>query len=345
MRVFERDGERVEIEVHELRVSVRRARGGEAAGDDVFDATTEVVAKWEADRVAAQLVADGFTRVDRAASYASQAELIAQLAAAPDDLDTYGVLADWLDERGDPWGRVIAVQTAIARLPAATTATWRALAARRDELARVEQRLLFQHAARLWGSLGDTIVDAHTQSYAFDRLRPDWRCGFVRAIAPGGDGLAYLPAFAELAIAQLLDAMAVAIDSADSSALSAIGDARWPRLRTLTVTCSGYDDDRQALDGAAVAALVDADKLPRLDELAVSLSRNTDAICRAVTAPGAPRLRVLALHGASLTERGVAALAAAPLPGLESLVITGAGPADAADRLRDKATVVRVAFA
>jgi uncharacterized protein (TIGR02996 family) len=339
VRVFERDGERVEIDVVEDRVVVRRIRG--TATDETDEtASSEAMAKWAADRLAAEYAAQGFTRADGGPAAASHDELIDQLARDPDDLDTYLVLADWLSERGDPWGRVIAVQTALARLQRPTDrAAWREVEARRDELARGDALLLFQHAGRLWGPLGDTIVDGHTQRYGFDALRPQWHCGFVRAVSLHNRDLDHLAAFAELDIARLLQSIEISVWTDDT--LAPLVAARWPQLRRLAFDLWS-DDDGGALDGASVAPMLDGVRAPLLAELAVSRSRNTDALCRALAGPQASRLRSIALHGSQLTDQGIAALSGTAFDALENLVITGVGPWRAQDQLRGKAKRVRV---
>ena len=338
VRVFERGTERVEIDVLDRKVIIRRTRAG-TTEETSHETTSEAKAKWDGDRAAADCIARGFTRVGGHAIAPSQDELLARLAANPDDLDTYLVLSDWLSERGDPWGLVMAVQTAIAQLPRF------APEARRDELSREDARLLFQHAGRLWGVLGDTIVDASTQTYALDRLRPEWYCGFVRAITIDHHGLEHLHAFAELDTARLLQALAIAVDVWAGDALAPLFDASWPQLRELTIHSRYGEHLERTRDCAAIAPILDGTRAPQLTALAISHSRNTDALCHAIAAsPLAPRLRTIALHGSQLTNVGIEALARAPLEMLDDLVITGIGPADGAARLRDRARHVRVAL-
>ena len=321
---------------------MRRTRAGGATQHDVIDAASEAVAKWQSDRIAADLEAKGFVRTDPAATYASQDELIAQLARDPDDLATYHVFADWLDERGDPWGRVMAVQTALAQLPKPTAATRRALAARRDELVRAEAQLLFQHAARLWGALGETIANPHTQTYAFESLRAEWFCGFVRGVTLDEPGLRNVRAFAELAIARLLRSITVVLADWEGRAERLLRDLAWPHLIALKFGMASHGADRP--HGDVIAELLDAARVPLLRELAVDQSRDTDDICLALATPTAPPLlRRLALHGCELTDRGIAALERAPLA-LDELVLVGRGPYDAAERLHGKAASLRIAL-
>ncbi len=354
MSVFERGSERVEIDVVEHTIVIRHIRDG-AVETRSQEASSAPKAKWDADRMAAAFVAQGFERVGGNVVAPSQDELIARLEANPADLDTYDVLADWLSERGDPWGLVVAVQTAIARLPRFTPTP------RRDELARADALQLFQHAARLWGKLGDTIVDANTQTYAIDQLRPEWHCGFVRAIRADGDGIEHLRVFAELDIARLLQTIAIESDAWPTGVLAPLTDATWPQLRTLTIHSRSAEPEYAwrrrrgltapppqldfELDSSAISPILDGKRAPQLIHLAISHSRNTDALCHALAAsPIAPRLRSLALHFSELTDDGIKALVRAPLDALDELVITGFGPPDATARLHTRARNVRVAL-
>jgi uncharacterized protein (TIGR02996 family) len=341
VRVFERGDERVEIDVVDHRVVVRHDRGG-AVEETAHDASSEAVAKWRADRTAADYVAQGFTRVDGEAFAPSQDELIAQLARDPDDLDTYLVFADWLGERGDPWGQIMSVQTAIAQLPRGTTAADRRdQQLRRDELGREDALLLFQHAARLWGAL-DTIIDQATQRYAFNQLGPEWHCGFVRSIRLEHDDLPLLAAFAGLDIARLLQEISIGAYGWRRDALAPLVAATWPQLRRVALDL--LHDRAAAVDAEAIVPLLDGVRAPKLAELEISASRNTDALCQALAAsPLTPRLRSLELHGSELTLAGAQALADAPLH-LDKLVITGFGPAHYATILNRKAKYARISL-
>ncbi len=81
------------------------------------------------------------------------AELEAAIHAAPDRLESYSVYADWLQERGDPFGEQIALGIA-------------------GDAERF-QRHIGAHAARIYGELPRQLVA---------RVKLDWRFGVVRAI-------------------------------------------------------------------------------------------------------------------------------------------------------------------
>lgn len=84
--------------------------------------------------------------------------LVRAIAEAPDDPSNYLVYADWLSERGDPRGELIAVQHALEDAPAA----------RRPELEE-RQTVLLATNPYLFGTWPD--------------MRLEWRNGFVRRVA------------------------------------------------------------------------------------------------------------------------------------------------------------------
>lgn len=121
------------------------------------------------DKAVAEKRAEGYRRVDRPddivearAEVHRDAALEAMIAsAAPGDTASYLVYADWLQQRGDPRGELIALQHAMHQ--ERDTKTFLAFKQR-------EQALRFAHE-RAW--LGDvTVACAH-------RLKLDWRLGFV----------------------------------------------------------------------------------------------------------------------------------------------------------------------
>ena len=113
--------------------------------------------------------ADGFRRVDRPDDLVEQTvdvhrnrELEALVAAAaPGDPSPYLVYADWLQQRGDPRGELIALSHAM-----------HAQSDPREFMAfkQREQAVRFAHE-RLW--LGDVVVAAAA------RIKLDWKLGFV----------------------------------------------------------------------------------------------------------------------------------------------------------------------
>src|SRR5262249_9639561 len=158
---FERGIQRVEVEIVGGEVIARRFERGVLVDTSSRASSSPIKAKWDADRLCSEQLAEGFTQVvgdDLGAT--SQRELVEALLENPDELDTYPVYADWLTAHGDPWGQLIALQHALESLPRGTRAE------RRDELYRAETMWRFQHAARVWGALGETIVNEATQKYA-----------------------------------------------------------------------------------------------------------------------------------------------------------------------------------
>jgi uncharacterized protein (TIGR02996 family) len=320
VRIFERGGRRIEIPV---------------------DPDSPIRAKWDADRQCRQLVAEGWVRVAGDAELASQPELIAALRANRDDRDTYAIFADWLCEHGDPWGQLMAVQVALAALPRF------GVTPRRNELEREEVKLRFMHASRLWGPIGEQIIDDATQRYASDIVEAEWRYGFVEAaqFRDTADRIeAVLPLFAKLEIAQLLRSLAIEPKVWRRNTADALAAQAWPELARLTVATDGYGPVRRAIDARWIVPALATDVTPRLTHLEVHGSHSTDGLCIALaTHPIHERLQHLELLDGQFTEEGIAALASGSLS-LQRLKLTGQGPLDARTMLARTAKTVVVAF-
>ena len=321
MRVFERGGRRREITLDPL-------------------ASSPVKAKWDADRECKQLLADGWTEVERDEALAlSMPELLAAIAEDPDNLDNYPILADWLSERGDPWGQLIAIQHALATLPRFGAG------ARRDELSREDARITFMSAQRLWGPLGAIIVDEATQRYASGVLDCEWKCGFVRKArgrAPADQLELVIRDFAGLDIARVLDSLY--LESTDWS--RTFGDALaahpWPALRELEIySSSGLRPDW--LDARSVVPMLAPDRTPVLTKLTLHGTHSTDGLCLALaTSPIGRRLESLMLIDGQFTDEGIASLQGGQFDKLRRLRISGIGPPDAAAALARLAAVSEI---
>jgi len=312
MRVFERRGARREVNVE----------------------TSSIKAKWDADRECRRLLAEGWIRVGgEAVELASQPELIAALHANPEDIDTYAIFADWLSEHGDPWGLLMAVQIAIAQLPRHS----RDSGLRRKELDREETRLRYLHAARIWGSLGEQIVDEATQRYASDLVEAEWFCGFVRSARIDEE---VIDRFAALDVSQLLQALELRATEWKRTTLDLLAKTRWPELQSLKITTAVRA--RPLADARSIVPAFEA--MPKLIELAVHGSHSTDGLCIALAAnPIAARLERLDLTGCQFTDQGIRALASGHLR-LRELRIGGIGPDDARSVLAGVAKTVTVLF-
>jgi uncharacterized protein (TIGR02996 family) len=321
VRIFERGGKRIEIPI---------------------DPDSPIKAKWDADRQCRQLVAEGWVRVaGDAEELASQPELLAALRVNRDDRDTYAIFADWLCEHGDPWGQLMAVQVALAELPRF------GVALRRDELEREEVKLRFMHAARLWGPIGEQIIDVATQRYASDIVEAEWRCGFVEAaqFRETPERIeAMLPLFAKLEVAQLLHSLVIEPSEWRRSTADVLAAQVWPELDRLTVATDGYGPIRRAIDARWIVPALATEVTPRLTQLEVRGSHSTDGLCIALaTNPIHARLQRLELLGSQFTEEGIAALASGSLS-LQHLKLTGQGPQGARSMLARCAKSLIVAF-
>jgi len=98
-------------------------------------------------------------------------ELEAQILEDPEDPAAYLVYADWLQDAGDPRGKLIAAQAA------------RAAAPNDEALAAAERELLDAHRDALLGP-----------ELAAERISFDWHCGFWRAVHLGSFGWSPRPA-------------------------------------------------------------------------------------------------------------------------------------------------------
>lgn len=114
-----------------------------------------------ADRVREQQ-SNGFREVAYEESYdggARDAALEAAIAATPADPASYLVYADWLQQRGEPRGELIALQHAMLESPNAVSLRTR------------QAELFADHSDRLLGPLA-----------LVGNVKPEWYCGFVRSL-------------------------------------------------------------------------------------------------------------------------------------------------------------------
>jgi uncharacterized protein (TIGR02996 family) len=328
MRTFERAGRRREITLDPL-------------------ASSPIKAKWDADRECKQLLADGWAEVEGDAELAlSKPELLAAIAEDLENLDNYPILGDWLSERGDPWGQLIAIQHALASLPRFGAG------AKREELAREESRVMFMAAKRLWGQLGATIVDEATQRYASDVLDCEWKCGFVRSArsrAPAEQIELVLADFAGLEIAQFITALTLESNGWSRAFGDALAAHPWPALTELDIRTppEGRWHHEQALtrwlDARAVVPVLAPERTPRLVKLAVSGTHSTDGLCLALaTSPIGRRLESLTLLDAQLTDEGIGYLQGGQFDNLRRLRISGIGPRTANAALARLATITEI---
>ena len=177
MRRYRRDDEILEIELEGKTVLMR---SGPADGDlreEIRRFGDERLAQWEADKLGAQRLADGFELVQRTDSgpELSSRPFVEAVRKDPDDVDNYLVYGDWLQSRGDPRGELITVQHALGDPTLGDL--------HRRELRRQEAALLARHRRRLWGVLGEQVIDVDTQVWAADLFEIEWHMGFVRSAA------------------------------------------------------------------------------------------------------------------------------------------------------------------
>ena len=324
MRIFERGGERIEI---------------------AADPEATIKQKWDADCECRNLLAAGWTRIAGAdTELASQPQLIEALRD-DDDLETYEILADWLSSHGDPWGALMAVQIAIARLPRYSPRL--GATERRNELEREETRLRFLHAARLWGALGEQIIDPETQHYASDLVVADWYCGFVRTARIPSFDPALFRTFAALEIAELVRGLELTAKWT-RPLFDVLAERPLTSMRALSIATPAFGVRRAATFRHEVDArwLFPAlERAPQLTSLSLLGSHSTDDLVVALaTHPISARLEELVLLEGQFTDSGIGALAGGSFRKLRDLRLTGAGPSHARATLARVAKVVRVHF-
>jgi uncharacterized protein (TIGR02996 family) len=275
---------------------------------------------------------------DTRSAMPDDATFLRLIAAAPHDDAPRLVYADWLEERGDPRGRFIRVQCALASLAADD--------GRRSDLEQVERHLLAAHGAAWAGALAGRV-----SGWQFGR-------GFVEEVTlsaaaflehgptllPGslihtvhlhdiGDGVAKLAACPALARVPRLDlcgnhlgndaagrllaspllrgvqALDLSFNSLSNSAVQALLDAGpWPRLRELDLRAN------ERISGRGANLLAHATVLPALEHLDLGDNQIDDTgVWHLARTRTLRRLSVLNLAGNPFGDTGVRALARGPL--------------------------------
>ncbi len=234
-----------------------------------------------------------------AAADARHPELERQLLEAPDSRDLYLVYADWLQERGDPLGELIALGVAATGGPD-------------DAVARFERHLRL-HEARFLGGLARQLAD---------RVALDWRHGFVHAIEERTE-LAP-PRWEELLRLRVCGLVqSITIRRPFPAELdAAIADHAAPSLRALTLEAyAGRLPERLLGRGLRSLAVVGGRIAIGPDTFPASLERLELRVFDATAEGGGPpRLAVRELH-VQLTSPLIASLAGVQLPRLERLTL------------------------
>jgi hypothetical protein len=235
---------------------------------------------------------------------------------------------------------LIALQHALESLPRGTPAE------RRDELYRAETRWRFQHAARVWGVLGETIINEATQKYACDLIDARWHCGFLRDVSIRNAGN-YFELLARtlprLEVAALVRKLVLVDADWGPGTLEIAAAARWPALQSLEIVSDSGAFERANLDATRIVPFLAM--TPKLVRLVAMGTHTTDTLCTAIAGdPLADRLESLVLYDARLTEVGIRALADGRFPALTELKLSGLGPPTARETLAGKAARVNVAL-
>lgn len=235
----------------------------------------------------------------------TRADLEAAILDASDAREAYAVYADWLLERGDPAGELVAVQLALEDAPddPALRARERELLAGRD----AELRRLYAYA------VSQEIAD------------PVWRRGLLYAVTVGGDAYSAgnAQAYEELLrdpISRFLRELTVRPATVmygeptpdDAAIVDAIAAHGAPRaLRRLAFDPLGFQISWTRLTDLSPIYR----HLPRLEELVISAG---DVTLGAIELPA---LRAFELVTGGLPRHALASVAAARWPHLERLVL------------------------
>ncbi|MCX5748127.1 MAG: TIGR02996 domain-containing protein, partial [Proteobacteria bacterium] len=252
-------------------------------------------------------------------------DFLAQIVAAPDDDAPRLVYSDWLIERGDPHGELIAIQCAIARVDAADGD-----ASELRRLARRETQLLDAHRdgwtrkARAW-VLGDyrfrrgfidtvkvrDVRDVHLAAAVLDD-EPLLRGVIVHAVDRDQVLALATSAWRDRLRAFATDRLA-AYEPTHARALHAVVESPFP-LDELVLE---FDGRMAMVDGQDVIRRVAACNA-RQPLRAFAMRRHRHLGAAAAALARLPHLTSLALEGADLQHDHIVAIATA-LPGLRAL--------------------------
>jgi uncharacterized protein (TIGR02996 family) len=224
-------------------------------------------------------------------SQQSRPEVLAflrDIKANPEDDTPRLILADWLEERGDPRGEYVRLECALARMQP-THPRWQAAYTRRQELWQ-------RHATEWVGPL---------PGWAWDRRPPGLGRGLGRLEVPVWEFLKAPKALAETeAYAWVEELVLSGMTPVRLGKLAASPNLEGPATVTLR---------QHELVAGELVTLLDSPRLARLTGLALSGKplRDRGAMAIAV-APQLARLHTLDLSSNLIGAEGIAALAASP---------------------------------
>jgi len=234
--------------------------------------------------------------------------LEAAIARDPDDTEAYLVYGDWLQQRGDPRGELLAVQHALAATDEQSAAFERA------RLEHSEVGLLERHHRHLLGDLVDSGAHRHLQLtwlHGFiDGARIELRTGLDVLDEPGVRAL--LRTLTSLPSAALLRGLTCHANDTGAVARALIEVGPPGTLTRLALGSDGFFDARAYFNAGPVAELLPlvADGLRELalGSLYIDLGER----------PALPRLERLSLVGA-IDANNLRAMADADWPRLQRL--------------------------
>jgi uncharacterized protein (TIGR02996 family) len=341
------------------RVQERGARLGEAA-----------------ETMADERVQERGARLGEAAPTVEEAELLAAIEAAPDDDGPRLVLADWLQQRGDPWGEMIVLSCALAQRHDNDDET-NAMFERFDELRKTRfpdprlsctfergfcTKLESSELALATGSEFALVRDAALERATAASLRAlaDWpqlaRITTLRMEAEHDDaglGRDVPPIVAGAHALRTLELMRMDVLRPELEVMFALPHAG--ELRSLSIMANEPLSDALAgvawpalaeldlgacsLHGPDIADLLEGDALLDLERLELSYNPIDDRGANAIAMRPFTRLERLELQGTDVAAGGVEALARSDyLRGLRRFAIGGGFETDIDDALPMLAT-------
>jgi uncharacterized protein (TIGR02996 family) len=265
------------------RFTVRFGKVGTAGQTQTKDFQDEAKAKSEHDKLVAEKLGKDYVETTTAAparpSDAVREALEAAIRDDPDDVAAHAVLADYLQEHGDPRGELIAVQLALEDPKHS--------AAQRKKLREQESKLFLAHRREWLGPILEYAEDSGLLSERQTSFRRGWL--WALKLDSGGGDDEYARLFQALAAApQARFLHDLTIDRAPEDSLKVLAKAAFaPSLRKLQV---GEEQGYTHTGGAGLAALVSA--FPRLESLLVYAHLREDDAARLFAAP-LPALREL----------------------------------------------------
>jgi len=260
----------------------------------------------------------------------TRAELEHAIDEDPDDDARRMVLADWLQQHGDPHGELAIVQHALATQPT-------------EQLREREQALIEQVLGDLWTFVESSREADHQHHYKVHGMDPIWRLGFLDNVrisdwerlqdcAPEDDDEFDLSSLLKLVAAhpaaRFLRALRFGQTTYDATPhyqplLDALVECELPRLRSLELGALDFRMGEMELSWVALGNVGNvARRFPQLHELVLwGACAHPDGAALALGTVELPELRRFALRTTDLKRDILREIVAAQWPKLGSLTV------------------------